>query len=68
MSQSPCEGILKYQDGSKYEGQLKNNKFEGYGTHFRPDGTIRYQGEFKEGVYHGKGIWYHPNGKKWYEG
>ena len=68
MDQGPIEGILKYADGSKYEGQLKNNKLDGFGIFYRPDGSKKYEGEFQAGNYHGKGIWYRADGSKWYEG
>lgn len=68
MDQGPIEGTLKFVDGSKYEGQLKNYMFDGFGIYYRPDGSKRYEGEFKTGNYHGKGIWYREDGTKWYEG
>lgn len=32
-----------------YEGRFQNNKFDGLGTYFNDDGTIRYKGIFKQG-------------------
>ena len=66
MDKGLIQSILKFTDGSRYEGQLKNYKFEGQGIYYRPDGSKKYEGEFQEGNYHGKGIWYHSDGSKWY--
>jgi hypothetical protein len=36
-------GIIKYKDGSKYEGFVKNTKIKhGQGKMYNPDGTIRF--------------------------
>ncbi len=46
MDKGPIQGILKFADGSRYEGQLKNYKLEGQGIYYRPDGSKKYEGEF----------------------
>ncbi len=54
-----------YTDG-KYEGELKNGKFHGYGTENYPNGN-KYVGEFKNGKHHGSGTVNYHDGVK-YEG
>ena len=41
-------------NGSKYQGDWKNNKEEGYGIYTWPDGS-RYEGDWKNGKQDGKG-------------
>ena len=38
-----------YEDGSVYDGQWRNNKFDGYGTYKHIDGSI-IKGQWKEGI------------------
>ena len=57
------EGTFEYDDGSKYDGEWKNNIMEGYGTFIWPNGR-KYIGEFKDNVLTGKGKYYDPDGKK----
>jgi hypothetical protein len=48
------QGVFAYPDGSKYEGQFVNGKFEGQGIfHFANGDT--YQGQFKENFPDGQG-------------
>ncbi len=51
-----------YPDGSKYEGEWKNDKRHGRGVLTRPDG-MRYEGEWADGKPNGKGILTSPNGE-----
>ncbi len=64
-------GIFAYPDGSKYEGNFVNGKFNGEGTFFFADGS-RYTGAFKENYPHGYGTRTYVNGKQetgqWREG
>ncbi|TNE64087.1 MAG: peptidase C14 caspase catalytic subunit p20 [Bacteroidetes bacterium] len=54
-------GIFAYPDGSKYEGNFINSKFDGNGTFYFANGD-RYVGNFKENYPHGSGTRYHANG------
>ena len=60
------KGIYKNANGHFYEGDFKNNYYDGYGIYKFPDGGI-YEGEWKKGVYEGKGIYKFPDGGS-YEG
>ncbi|MEM8906395.1 MAG: caspase family protein, partial [Bacteroidota bacterium] len=65
------EGIFAYVDGSKYEGQFKAGKLDGWGTWYYPDGD-KYIGAFKDNYSHGRGTIYHADGRQtvgnWLEG
>ena len=60
------KGIHRNAKGDVYEGDFKNNYYDGYGIYKFPDGGI-YEGEWKKGVYEGKGIRKWPDGRV-YEG
>lgn len=62
------QGIIKYQDGSRYEGNLHNNIPNGWGKQLYQNGLPKYEGEFKDGKYHGKGKQWNTNGNLIYEG
>lgn len=47
-------GIFAYPDGSKYDGNFLNGKFEGEGTFYFANGDV-YSGEFRENYPDGKG-------------
>ena len=49
-------------DGSKYDGEFKEDKRHGTGTLTDPDGSIIYNGEWEKGKMHGNGILTAPNG------
>ncbi|MDO8969523.1 MAG: caspase family protein [Saprospiraceae bacterium] len=49
------EGIFAYPDGSKFEGQFVNGKFQGEGTFYFSNGD-KYVGHFKENYPDGLGI------------
>jgi hypothetical protein len=60
-------GIMTYNDGSKYDGQWKNDKKKGRGifisSHYNDDTFgIRYEGEFNNDKFEGKGICKYSNG------
>ena len=60
------EGIIRYFNGSMYEGQFKNWKYEGKGKiTFKNGGS--YEGDFYNNLIHGKGKYIYPDGKI-YEG
>ena len=52
------QGVFAYPDGSKYEGQFRNGKFEGQGVFYFPNGD-RYEGQFKENYPDGQGTRFH---------
>lgn len=56
---------ITYADGSRYEGEFKDNKINGEGTYTTADG--KYEGKFKDGMYNGKGTYIYSDGSK-YEG
>jgi hypothetical protein len=47
--------IISEQQGSKYEGDWKYNKRDGFGVETWTDGDS-YSGEWKEDMWHGKGL------------
>ena len=60
---------LYYPNGNiKYNGGLKNNKYEGKGILYYENGIIKYEGNFINNKCEGKGIFYYENGNKCYEG
>ena len=56
-------GIYYYNDGSRYEGDFRNDKLEGKGIMFYNDGEI-YMGDWRNGKKEGKGIYYYNNGDR----
>lgn len=40
------DGEIRYKDGSKYKGKVKNTKYKhGYGTMYNKDGSVQFQGK-----------------------
>ena len=69
-----CEegkGTYAYPDGSKYDGQFRDEMPDGWGTWYYPGGE-RYIGAFSEGLPHGRGTFFDHNGTEttgeWVEG
>ena len=64
-------GVFAYPDGSKFEGNFLNGKFEGEGTFYFANAD-KYVGHFKENYPHGAGTRYYANGSvesgEWREG
>jgi len=64
-------GIFAYPDGSKYEGDFANGKFDGNGVFNFANGD-KYVGQFKNNFPHGSGTRKHVNGTEesgdWREG
>jgi hypothetical protein len=57
-------GRLYYNNGNKkYEGNFKNDKFEGKGTYYYENGKIKYDGEWVNDKFEGNGKEYYENGK-----
>ena len=61
------DGTLTYPNGSKYAGQIKNDRRHGYGTYTYPDGS-KYVGQWKDSKYNGKGILYDASGNEYQKG
>ncbi|KAG2392479.1 hypothetical protein C9374_012731 [Naegleria lovaniensis] len=61
----PCK--ITWDDGSIYEGEVKNGLRDGYGTYTSGDLLSKYEGYWKQGQRHGKGIMYYSADEK-YEG
>ena len=55
---------LTFASGDKYEGEVKDNNFNGQGTYTWANGAI-YVGEFKDGKRHGYGEYIGPTGNKY---
>ena len=70
------KGILYENSKMKYEGEFKNEEFNGYGKLYSLDKEdnkqdniyLYYEGYFKDNTLFGKGIKYYKNGKKKIEG
>jgi hypothetical protein len=64
-------GIFAYPDGSKYEGNFLEAKYDGQGTFFFANGD-KYVGDFKANFPDGKGTRFHKDGQsetgEWHEG
>ncbi|MEM9918556.1 MAG: caspase family protein [Bacteroidota bacterium] len=65
------EGVFAYADGSKFEGQFRSGRLDGWGTWYFPNGE-KYIGAFKNNFMHGRGTLYAADGSKtsgdWVEG
>jgi len=57
-------GTVKYDNGAKYQGQLRNGKPHGYGTHSWPNGD-RYIGDWIDDQRNGHGTYSWPNGDRY---
>ena len=56
------KGTYTWPDGSKYQGDYKDNKKHGNGIYTYTDGS-KYECVYKEDKKHGKGIYTDSNGK-----
>ena len=56
------KGIIYFNNGDRYEGDFRNDKFEGKGIYYKSGD--RYEGDYRNGKREGKGIYYYNNGKK----
>ena len=59
-------GVMKYQKGSRYEGNWKKGKKEGSGKETFKNGST-FEGEFKDNQRHGQGTLRHIDWE-YYEG
>ncbi|MCP3930323.1 MAG: peptidase C14 caspase catalytic subunit p20 [Bacteroidetes bacterium] len=57
------EGVFAYPDGSKYEGQFREETINGSGIFQYANGE-KHQGAFREGYAHGEGIRFYPDGEQ----
>ena len=57
------KGTYTETDGTKYEGQWKNDLQDGQGTFSWNEGT-KYEGGFSKNKYHGKGNFFWNNNSK----
>jgi len=62
-SKKEGKGIFYYNNGSRYEGDWKNDIKEGKGIFYYNNGD-RYEGDWKNGIIEGKGIVYYNNGDR----
>ena len=60
----PCFGVYVFPSGDKYEGQWKDNKYDGQGTFTWSDGK-KYVGQFKDNKKNGQGTFTFANGNKY---
>lgn len=58
---------ITYDNGDKYEGEIKDGKRHGQGKYTKPSGYM-YEGEWKDGKTHGQGTEYTSTGKICYNG
>lgn len=51
------EKIVEYFENGKvnYEGEIKDNKYHGFGKKYTLNGKLIYEGEFENGLPNGKG-------------
>ena len=49
-----CYGTIFHQNGEKYVGEIKDNKYNGKGSYLFINGNV-YIGEFKDGLQNGQG-------------
>jgi hypothetical protein len=68
MDDIPEMGGITFADGSKYEGDLREEIPSGFGKLFTRQGQLIYDGEFAEGKFHGLGHLYDETGKLIYTG
>lgn len=54
-------GVLVFE-GGEYQGQFKNNQFDGEGKLTKKNGDV-YEGQFKEGLFNGEGQYTSADGK-----
>lgn len=55
------KGEVSYADGSRYEGEILADQWQGQGV-WRSVSGETYQGSFQDGEYHGYGVWQGSNG------
>ncbi|EGR28379.1 protein kinase domain protein [Ichthyophthirius multifiliis] len=64
----PREKVIEtYNNGSKYEGEVKNGLRDGKGKYYYNNGGY-YEGQWKDGQMNGQGTLYFPDGQTAYDG
>jgi hypothetical protein len=58
ISQDNKEGILLFDEGDYYFGQIEDKRAHGLGKHYANNGRLIYEGEFEKDKYHGNGIYF----------
>ena len=59
-----CFGTVTFDDGNKYIGEWRDDKYHGQGTFTDVNGN-KYVGEFRDDKYHGQGTYTHADGDKY---
>ena len=59
-----CVGSITHDNGGRYNGEWRNDKFHGQGTYVWTTGAI-YTGEYRDGKHHGLGTYTLADGKKY---
>lgn len=54
-------GVLVNSEGSKYEGNFRNDKLDGYGRYITKNGDY-FEGNFERGIATGYGVFIHADG------
>lgn len=65
------KGVFKYEEGSSYEGDWKNNQRHGYGTMIwekKEGGRFQYTGQWKNDMKHGTGKYTWPQDSLYHDG
>jgi hypothetical protein len=52
--------LIKYSDGTYYEGNFKNKQREGKGTLFDKNNKVIYEGQWENDMKNGMGTYYYP--------
>ena len=61
------KGKIEFENGDTYEGDFKDNKFNGYGNFKWKKNGHEYKGNYLDGKFHGFG-YYKLGGKEYYKG
>ena len=48
-------GICFFPEGSRYEGEWKDDQMHGFGKLFYANGSLAYEGQWKDSEFHGIG-------------
>ena len=59
-----CYGSYTFEDGARYDGEWRANKYHGQGTYLFANGD-KYTGEFKHDKSDGHGTFYYADGDKY---
>jgi antitoxin component YwqK of YwqJK toxin-antitoxin module len=59
------KGIYTWTSGERYEGNFKDDKFNGYGIEYYPSGKKLFEGNYKNGKFNGQGTYFWEDGSKY---